>query len=381
MEFLSKLKSNNLVSEKQFEAYRQRTEGMLNLRNGVLDTRTLTLHKPDPQRGFKYGIDYDYVPGATCPRFDSFLSIIMRGNPDLIQAVWDAFAACLWNGYQGLDASFWVFSGSGSNGKTSLLSIIVAALGGISNCVYLKPKHFKSDERFALSSLEGKLLCVIEEVNEGHLGDDFLGMVKDMTDGGTIAVEGKQVNHWQMRNTAKVFMTTNKSLVLQDTTEGLKRRLILAPCEENFEDPKWAGKKDPDIVAKILPELPGILNKGLEALQKLRAKGGKPHHPALSNSEMEHMVMNSDSVERWAREHIVVTNCVDDFISSREAYAAYKEWLGDDSAKTTVTTFSTRIRKKTYAEVRARNPERRAAGTKMTVIWGVKKAEDSDAKF
>lgn len=380
-EFLAKLESNHLLSEKQFDAYRERCQGMLNLRNGVLDTRTGVLYPHDPRYGFKYCIDYDYDPQALCPKFDEFLDTVMRGNPDLIAAVWDAIASCLWDGYQGLEASFWVFSGWGSNGKTSLLSILVAVLGGLANCVYLKPKHFKPDERFALSSLEGKLLCIIEEVNESHLGDDFLGMLKDMSDGGTISVEGKRIAHWQMRNTAKVFITTNKSLILQDTTTGIQRRMIVTPCEENFEDPKWEGRKDPDIVAKILPELPGILNRGLQALSRLRAKGGKPLHPSLSRSEMEQMVSNSDSVERWAKDNVEVTNNPDDFICSREAFAAYKNWLGEDSAKTSVTTFSARLRRKTYAEIRGRNPERRTPEGKRQVIWGLRKREDSDATF
>jgi P4 family phage/plasmid primase-like protien len=376
-EFYNKITVNQLKPQSEFEPLFQATIGKINMRNGVLDVKTRTLSPHSPQYGFKYVLPYDYDASAVAPKFQEFLSTLMLGRQELIDALLDFLGYCLWPGYEGVEPAFWWLAGGGSNGKSRFIEMAEKMLGGIDNSVHLKPRNFKDTDRFALGNLDGKLLCVVEEVNEKFLGDDMLGVLKDLCSGGTISVEAKGKPHWDMKNTAKFVFTSNKQPVLEDTTQGLQRRFIVVPFDMDFE--KAGSKKDPQIVSKMIHELPGILNLALAALDRMVERGYKPLITEASRRELENMVLASDSVERWARERLLVTDNEDDFTPTKELYYDYERFM-EGEGKVSRNTFTGRMRKKVHERFRDRQ-QKKFGGVVHRGFFGVKLLSPSDLPY
>lgn len=378
-EFMHKVMVNNLMPASDFLPFFKKTLGKVNLTNGILDVKTRTLSPHTPDIGFKYVLPYDYDPNADCPMFKEFLHTVMMGRPELMATIVDFLGYCLWPGYEGVEAAFWWLAGTGSNGKSRFLDIVNALLGGRDNIAYFKSKNFRDTDRFALSQLDGKLLCITEEVNEKFLGDDMLGIVKDLSSGGTISVEGKGIDHWAMTNTAKFIFTSNKEPVLEDTTVGIRRRFIAVPFDMNFEEGAGAAKKDTEIAIKIIKaELPGILNLALKGLDAMVARGKKPLISDISKKALDELVLASDSVERWSRESLVVTNNETDFLTSKELYAHYCTYMADPRACVSNTNFSKRVRAKVSPVLRDRK-EKKIGGKSPKGVFGVRLLESEDS--
>ena len=151
----------------------------------------------------------------------------------------------------------WLY-GPGQNGKSTVLNIVEAMLGH-KNISFLSLDNLTNDET-KRAAFEHKLLNISSETGR----DINANLLKMLTSGESVTVELKYVNPRQMTEYGKLLASTNQ-MPKAENTVAFFRRLIILPFKVVISE----EEKDLKLSAKLIRELPGILNWILEALPGL----------------------------------------------------------------------------------------------------------------
>jgi putative DNA primase/helicase len=332
-EFLKLAMRFNYKDTRFFEQTNRR--GLINLDNGVLDTQRGTLSSHSPKYGFTSVLPYEYVEGAKCPTWDLLLRNVTCGRQHLVDLLEEFLGYCVAGGEYKYN-NILILSGAGSNGKTTLLNCFKMVLGekNVSSISVADLKGFNA------SLLEDKLANIMEEEAPSCFKDT--GPLKKVTGNSPITVQRKYENGYSMTNRAKVIMSYNKVPYLGDTTEGMKRRLLVVPFDLNLQEkPEY---KIDDLEEKIAGELPGILLKALAGYNRLMERKGF-EIPPESKSITEEMVHDSDAVQEWFDTFVEVTGN-GDTLTFKDAYDNFKHEMeqGKESRLLSYRAFTKRVR-------------------------------------
>ena len=99
----------------------------LNCLNGTVDLRTGQLNAHNREDLLTHMINVEYNKSSDCPKFKRFITQIMNNNANLVSYVRKIIGYCL-TGYT-REQCYFVFYGSGSNGKSTLLNVLRELLG------------------------------------------------------------------------------------------------------------------------------------------------------------------------------------------------------------------------------------------------------------
>lgn len=231
--------------------------------NGVIDLRTGELLPPDPELRITCTVGCDYDPDATAPLWEQTVSDVFNADKDVIEFFQRLVGYSL-SGEPEQDVLVIPY-GNGSNGKSTLLGTVRKAFGGYAKAA--EASTFLSDGKGAsgaggaredLVRLKGARFVYVNEPDENSELRE--GAVKAMTGGDAITARGvygkKSV---EILPTWTVFMPTNHKPIIKGSDNGIWRRLLLIPFTRSFENDPTV-KKDPKREAKLLAELPGVLN-------------------------------------------------------------------------------------------------------------------------
>lgn len=231
--------------------------------NGKAELRP---HRPESR--LTYCLPVSFKLGAACPMFDKALLQIFGNAHD------PADMARHWNEFVGYAiqprrdiASFWLLIGHGSNGKTKLLETMQALVGpqAVLNDQIAK---FEQD-RFNIAALTGKLLFIDDDIAANtRLNDGLLKKISEVKKMSARHAHGRR--KYNFRCHALPIMAGNNYPTTLDTSYGLRRRAMVIPFDKKF----GSGEADPQLFSKIWAgEMPGILNRALEGLKRLRERG------------------------------------------------------------------------------------------------------------
>ncbi|MEQ9590680.1 MAG: phage/plasmid primase, P4 family [Parvibaculaceae bacterium] len=213
-------------------------------------------------------LQFAYDPVATCPKFESALDDIFANAEDsqgIIRHLMEMVGYAL-QPFRDI-ACFVVFTGTGANGKTSLLKTLehlVPKEAVLSQSV----KRFMSDN-FAEASLKGKLLLIDDDIAERLLLDDAL--IKRISESKQITARGAYRKDKETFTSNVLPILAGNSLPrTNDVSNGMLRRAHIFPFDREFSKAEQKPKLFQDIWEN---ELPGILNLALAGLSRLRARG------------------------------------------------------------------------------------------------------------
>lgn len=217
-----------------------------------------------------------FNPKATCPKYDAALRETFKKLPDC-EDVMRHFYEII--GYilhpEKRPAQFFLFRGHGSDGKTTQMKIISALLGDA-----VLPE---SIERFATgnfadshatSSLVGKLLVYDDDLDKNFTLPD--GTMKKLAEDGLITANPKGAQPFTFTKICTVVMCCNGVPKTKDMSRGIRRRAQVVPFTRGFgyDDEDNENTVNLNIADEIIEtELPGILNKALEGLKRLKQRG------------------------------------------------------------------------------------------------------------
>lgn len=239
---------------------------VLNLKNTRLDIRSgeCLEFTPDAIEFDRIPVVYD--PSAYCADLDKMLNRVFCGDREVINLFEEMLGAVLLkhNRYQ----KAFLFYGSGSNGKSTILDLIKTFLG---------PRNYsaialeKVTDRFNTAELENRLANIGDDVDNVTLKDT--GTLKKLFSGNAIMVERKGERPYTIEPYATHIYSCNAIPRSFDKSDGFYRRWLLIPFNARFsaDDEDY----DPMIGDKITqPEaLSYLLNIGIRGAQRLMRRG------------------------------------------------------------------------------------------------------------
>jgi putative DNA primase/helicase len=243
----------------------------VNVRNGELwvdDEGEVELRPHWPETGMRFVLPLEYEPAAACPQFDAALDeITSRADnpPELRRHILELFGYAL-QGRRDIPVIVY-FWGGGANGKSLLLNVLRALAG--EKQVFAGTLTTLVRDRFTLPSLAGKLLFVEDDALDGaRVETSLLKLVSENK-----AIDARRAHAREATSFLSMVLpviATNGAPEFTDTSEGLRRRLHVIPFDRHFA----AAEIDPELGRRIIEsELPGVLNRAIAGLARLRRRG------------------------------------------------------------------------------------------------------------
>jgi len=330
-EFVSavKTKLDNIIDDTYFNY--ENIEGLINLNNCVYDFKNNKTHPHSPEYPFLNCIPVGFNPDAQCPTWDQLMVNITLNRPHLVDVIEEFLGFIISNMSYSYFNKALVFDGTGSNGKTTVLNIIKKLLGHNN----YSGTSLADAGRFTVSDFANKLVNFGEEEPETVFSST--GKFKKITGGSVMQVEAKNEKAYSMEIRTKIILSYNKQPHLSDSSQGMRRRLIIIPFDLNLEENP--AMKIFNINEKLESELPGILNRALNGLHRLIQNGDFTYVPE-SKEKMDKMINESDSVRMFFNECIKLENDAKIFTKN-----LYEEFLAYTGGKTKIApqTFSNKI--------------------------------------
>ena len=233
------------------------------MKNGLYNLETDLLEDFTPDYVSKNKIPTYYNPAAKSAMMDKFLNDLACGDPSIRAVIEEMIGICL---HRSADYdAFFILVGDGSNGKSTLLELMIEMLGQENvSSVELKDleKTFKTAELF------GKLVNIGDDISSNDIRNS--SFIKKLASGNQINVERKGKNPFEMKSYAKMIFSSNSTPIIHDTTHGLNRRLILIPLNNKF--PHNLEFKDRINTSENLEYL---LKVGISGLKRILKNNGK----------------------------------------------------------------------------------------------------------
>lgn len=331
-EFVKKvLRTGAIPVAQEQDLFEQSIRGKLNCRNGVVDVLTGELLPHTPSLGFKYVLPYDFVAGEVSEMFLDWLAEIMQNRTELMDAMLDLMAYCLWPSYD--DHCFGYLVGEGSNGKSTVLRVLQALLGR-DNYSAISLAQL-GENRFAPANLEGKLANISEESSGSDLSFEQLNIIKDLSAGGETQVERKGKQAFMLRNQAKLIFSANKTPKFHESGKAIRRRLLVIPFDHKIENP------DANVEKLLIAEVPKICSMLVTRIQQnTRSNNGKfivSRGGSAAFEAQDKILLAGNSVVEWGKiclessAHLPETI----YITCQDAYSRYSQWCQENNFKAT----------------------------------------------
>ena len=268
---------------------------------------------------------------------DKFMSRVCCGDKEIEDLIYEMIGYCLIPTSK-FQKSFILF-GDGSNGKSTLLDVIIEILGDY-NVSSLSLKEI--NHTFKLAEITDKLANIGDDISDEYITDSSI--FKKLVTGEEITVEKKHEQPYKIRNTATIIFATNNLPNMQDKSNGMVRRLCIIPFNAII------SKNDPDFDPFILDKLKEednksyILNKALLGIERVFVNQGFTT-PKSVEELMEDYYREVNNVIRY----LDYTD-IDKIIGkvARDVYNDYVFWCANQSETAyKLRRFNTEIRKRT----------------------------------
>ena len=261
-------------------------------------------------------IPHEYKSEAPCPRFDQFLKEIFAGDLDADDK---ARALLEMIGYtltcHTRFERFVLLIGGGANGKSVILDVI-RLLVGRENVSAVQPSEFGN--KFQRAHLHLKLANLVTEIREGaEIADAEL---KSIVSGELTTVEHKNKDPFDFRPYVTCWFGTNHMPHTRDFSDALFRRALVIPFNNTF---RVGVNADPALKDKLALELPGILNRALQAYGEA-LKRGNFTDPESCKTAKDEWRTEADQVAQFIDERCILNT--GGTVTSRELYEEYNGW-------------------------------------------------------
>lgn len=314
---------------------------LLNVSNGTIDLRTGALRAHDRADRITKLSPVEYDPSAACPRFLAFLDFVMAGNPTLVAYLQRFAGSCLSGDAR--DQLFHVWYGGGSNGKGTLIRILMRVMGGYA-CqanteTFLEHASEPSgaSHQEDLARLKGIRFVAAEEASPGRKLN--LGRIKQMTGGDRIVARkpwGRQSIEYTPQFT--LVFATNHAPSVPSADYGTWRRLRQCPFNATIS-PEMRDA-DPEFESKLAAEDAGVLRWAVEGCMAWRRDGIRPPEEVMESTKQWRV--DTNPVVRFLTEKCVTgpgRQC-----KASDLYAAYQGWCqANDEEPLKQRSFGTRL--------------------------------------
>ena len=256
---------------------------LLAVSNGLLDLTTRELLPHTPAYFNANALEFAYDATATRPEWDRFLSQVFPDGQQVIDTLQEMFGLMLTADTSHQKA--FMLIGPPRSGKGTIARILTAVLGSANVCA---PKLADLGKDFGKQTLIGKRAAILGDAQLGSKADKdaIAETLLSITGQDTINIGRKYQGDWTGRLETCFVMMANELPKINNASGALVNRFIMLTTDESF-----LGREDHGLEARLMTELPGILNWSLDGLVRLRARGRfvQPQSSADAMLEMEHL--------------------------------------------------------------------------------------------
>lgn len=310
---LCKYESRNLSLESFLKMGNDR---IINFNNGAFDLKNKNIIDHSHTHHLSKIIPYSIIPDGGTKTFDQLLNAIFLERKNMVKIIYQFIGYILSGDSYFKHNKVLILDGTGANGKSTLIQCITMLVGSANyNSISMKEI---TENRFAASGLVGKLVNFCAEEDKQAFANS--GPLKKLTGNDPITTSFKNKDAFSFVNKAKFVISYNEMPRLADHSEGMLRRLLILPCEQNFNSNP--DKKIPDVINKVKKEIGAIAYKSLLAYLEM----DEFEHCDESLEKIESLVNFSDSIYDF------VENCITyqegSRIKSRDIWEAFVEFEG-----------------------------------------------------
>ncbi|WP_292377483.1 phage/plasmid primase, P4 family [Methanosarcina sp. UBA289] len=236
------------------------------LDNGILNLLTgeLTEYTPDIVIFNKLPVTYD--PHATHkPIFDKFIGEVFEGNEAGKKAYQEFGGYCLYRAFP--IHAFCVFIGTGGNGKSQLIAILVGMLGGNENITsYSMQDFFSPKEPSIIAAHHNKMANLSSETDQDAIKSTKTG--KALTGGDAVTARKLYCNPFTFVSHSKALFSANSAPEIEDNTGALVDRMIPILLKKKFRGTEGEVLQIGEKIAQS-EEMPAVLNWFIEGFKRL----------------------------------------------------------------------------------------------------------------
>lgn len=321
--------------------------GVLNLRTGEVRTARL-----DDYISVASKVAYD--PEMPIPHFQRFLET-SQPDPEVRDFLQKVLGYSMTN-ETSEQRMFMHFGAKTANGKSVLMKVLKAIMGDhfapASEKTIIRQKA-QSTQRIGqdMVDLRGPRFLMLNETDEGGILDS--AAVKSITSGDLRADRPHAKANIQYRITGKIHLVTNH-LPHITPDPAMRRRLTVIPWKQTFVD-----NPDPNLEAKLMGELPGILAWLVQGAIRWYADFAASSKTGLTEPEacareLDAFFDEEDEVGSWVKE---ATSAIDpaenptSWTTSKDLYGDYVRWRSQQSAQgqpLSINAFGRRLGSKGY---------------------------------
>lgn len=290
---------------------------LFNVKNGTLDLRTQELREHRREDLITRVSDIVYDPNAEAPVFEAFLQRIFDGNDEIIRFVQQYAGYSLTGSTKEQVLAIW-YGPTGSNGKSTLMNILMDVLGSYA-------KQTATDTFMAkraggvpndIAALKGARFVAAVESEEGQRFSESL--VKQLTGGDRISARFMRAEWFEFVPEFKIVLVTNNKPDVRESAHAFWRRVRLVPFTVTIPD----HEQDKDLSAKLRSELPGILGWAVRGCADWLQNGLV--YPNEIKEATESYRREQDELAEWFDECCFFDSDIK--TPTSELYRSYKNW-------------------------------------------------------
>lgn len=307
----------------------------LPVRNGLVDLRTGKLSPHSRERVILTSVPHAYDPAATCPDWEQFLLDVCSGDQSLVDYLQLVIGYSL-TAHTSVQ-QMWLLTGSGSNGKSTLLKALQELLGQYAQ--QAAPKVLltgtASDHSPEIARMQNKRLVVLSESNEGKTLN--AERVKALVSADRQAARNLFENYLEFDPVAKLILATNHLPQVDRNDQAMWRRLRVIPFTAVFPS---VGN---DMNGKLRTELPGILAWAVRGAVQWYAGGGQLNAPAAVQQATVAYRGQGDRFAPFMAKHLTFGVALQ--VTAKDLRTAYAAWCSQGGSNPlSATAVSARLR-------------------------------------
>lgn len=288
---------------------------LLNLRNGMFNTDTLTLTAHNPLDYSTIQLPVEYDKSAACPLWQKTLNDIFPDGKDKIDVLQEYFGLCLTKSVKHEKALFLL--GEGRNGKSTVISVLQHILGrdnysAVTIESLTKPNY--------CAEIFGKLANISEETSAKTSICD--STFKSLISGNATLSDRKYGHPFMFFPFCKMIYALNNMPQVSDKTDSYFKRVIIINFMRKFEE----AEQDRGLKDKLKLEANGIFLWMLEGLKRLTDRGYFKLPAGIEAATDEYRKENN-SVLVFVEEECCLSE--KNFISKKQLYESYVGWCKD----------------------------------------------------